>query len=122
MNPHQAAGEPFLSNPQTSLFSPLAWPSMALGEEGFSLAVLARFLLAGFSMLALARELGATELASAVSAFVYLSCGFSVVWAEYPLMFAETDVRRIDLDPTNPKRIWYSGVLSSRIGYVELLQ
>jgi streptogramin lyase len=44
------------------------------------------------------------------------------VWAEYPLMMAETDVRRIDLDPTNPKRVWYSGVLSSRIGYVELLQ
>jgi streptogramin lyase len=44
------------------------------------------------------------------------------VWSEYPLMFAETDVRRIDLDPTNPKRVWYSGVLSSRIGYMELLQ
>src|SRR5580704_543905 len=44
------------------------------------------------------------------------------VWSEYPLMTAETDVRRIDLDPTNPKRVWYSGVLSSRIGYIELLQ
>jgi streptogramin lyase len=44
------------------------------------------------------------------------------VWAEYPLMSAETDVRRIDLDPTNPKRVWYSGVLSSRIGYIQLLQ
>ncbi len=43
-------------------------------------------------------------------------------WTEYPLMMAETDVRRIDLDPTNPNRVWYSGVLSSRIGYVELLQ
>jgi hypothetical protein len=37
-------------------------------------------------------------------------------------MMAETDVRRNDLDPTNPNRVWYSGVLSSRIGYVELLQ
>ena len=44
------------------------------------------------------------------------------VWSEYPLMLAETDVRRIDLDPTNPKRVWYSGVLSSRMGYIELLQ
>ncbi len=41
-------------------------------------------------------------------------------WTEYPLMFAETDVRRIEVDPNNPKRVWYSGVLSSRIGYVEL--
>jgi hypothetical protein len=85
VNPHQGAGEPFLSNPQTSLFSPLAWPSIVLAERGFSLAVLARFLLAGFSMLALARELGASEVAASVSAFVYLSCGYSVVWAEYPL-------------------------------------
>jgi streptogramin lyase len=44
------------------------------------------------------------------------------VWTEYPLMYAETDVRRIDLDPTNPNRVWYSGVLSSRMGYIELLQ
>jgi len=38
-------------------------------------------------------------------------------WAEFPLMYAETDVRRIEVDPNNPKRVWYSGVLSSRIGY-----
>jgi len=25
-------------------------------------------------------------------------------------------------DPTNPKRVWYSGVLSSRMGYIELPQ
>jgi virginiamycin B lyase len=43
-------------------------------------------------------------------------------WAEFPLMSAETDVRRIEVDPNNPKRIWYSGVLSSRIGYIEMLQ
>jgi streptogramin lyase len=44
------------------------------------------------------------------------------VWTEYPLLSAETDVRRIDLDPTNPKRVWYSGVLSSRMGFIELLR
>jgi streptogramin lyase len=43
-------------------------------------------------------------------------------WTEYPLMMAETDVRRVEVDPHNPRRVWYSGVLSSRIGYVELLQ
>ena len=43
-------------------------------------------------------------------------------WTEFPLMYAETDVRRIEVDPNNPKRVWYSGVLSSRIGYIELLQ
>jgi streptogramin lyase len=44
------------------------------------------------------------------------------VWTEFPLMTAETDVRRIEVDPNNPKRVWYSGVLSSRIGYIEMLR
>jgi streptogramin lyase len=43
-------------------------------------------------------------------------------WTEFPLMSAETDVRRIEVDPNNPKRVWYSGVLSSRIGYIEMLR
>jgi streptogramin lyase len=43
-------------------------------------------------------------------------------WTEYPLMHAETDVRRIEVDPNHPERVWYSGVLSSRIGYVEVLK
>jgi streptogramin lyase/cytochrome c5 len=44
------------------------------------------------------------------------------VWTEFPLMSAETDVRRIEVDPNNTNRIWYSGVLSSRVGFIELLQ
>jgi streptogramin lyase len=43
-------------------------------------------------------------------------------WTEFPLMTAETDVRRIEVDPNNPKRVWYSGVLSSRIGFIEMLK
>jgi streptogramin lyase len=43
-------------------------------------------------------------------------------WTEFPLMSAETDVRRLEVDPNNPKRIWYSGVLSSKLGYIELLK
>ena len=39
-----------------------------------------------------------------------------------PLPQAETDVRRIEIDPTNPNRIYWSGVAyNARIGYVELL-
>jgi virginiamycin B lyase len=43
------------------------------------------------------------------------------VWTEFPLMSAETDVRRIEVDPNNTTRIWYSGVLSSRVGFIEML-
>jgi len=43
-------------------------------------------------------------------------------WTEFPLPQAETDVRRIQFDPNNPNRIWWSGVAHhARIGYIELL-
>jgi streptogramin lyase len=43
-------------------------------------------------------------------------------WLELPLPQAETDVRRIEIDPTNPNRIFWSGVANNaRMGYVELL-
>ena len=42
-------------------------------------------------------------------------------WTEFSLPIAESDARRIELDPTNPKRIWWSGDTSSHLGYIELL-
>jgi streptogramin lyase len=42
-------------------------------------------------------------------------------WVEFPLPDAEYDVRRIEIDPTNPNRIFFSGHSSGRIGFLELL-
>jgi virginiamycin B lyase len=42
-------------------------------------------------------------------------------WVEFPLASAESDARRIEVDPNNPNRIWWSGNLSNRMGYIELL-
>jgi virginiamycin B lyase len=43
-------------------------------------------------------------------------------WMEFPLANAESDARRIDVDQNNPNRIWWSGNLSGRMGYIELLK
>ncbi len=43
-------------------------------------------------------------------------------WVEFPLATAESDARRIEVDPNNPNRIWWSGNLSGRMGYIELLK
>ena len=43
-------------------------------------------------------------------------------FTEFPLASAESDPRRIEIDPTNPNRIWWSGNLSGQMGYVELLK
>jgi len=42
-------------------------------------------------------------------------------WLEFPLPNAESDARRIEIDPNNPNRVWWSGNIPARIGYVELL-
>jgi virginiamycin B lyase len=42
-------------------------------------------------------------------------------FTEFPLATAEEDHRRIEIDPNNSNRIWWSGNLSGRMGYIELL-
>ena len=41
-------------------------------------------------------------------------------WTEFSLPIVESDARRIELDPTNPNRIWWSGDTSSHLGYIEV--
>jgi streptogramin lyase/mono/diheme cytochrome c family protein len=42
-------------------------------------------------------------------------------FVEFPLAYSQQDSRRIDIDPTNPNRIFFSGNTADRIGFVELL-
>jgi virginiamycin B lyase len=42
-------------------------------------------------------------------------------WTEFSLPITESDARRIEIDPTNPNRIWWSGDTSSHLGYIEVL-
>src|SRR5262249_17132696 len=42
-------------------------------------------------------------------------------WVEFSLAEAESDPRRIDVDPTNPNRIFFSGNTPGRVGFIEVL-
>lgn len=42
-------------------------------------------------------------------------------WAEFPVPYPETDLRRIEIDQAHPNRIWWTGTLSGHFGYVEML-
>jgi streptogramin lyase len=42
-------------------------------------------------------------------------------WIEFPLPESESDPRRIDIDPTNPNRVFFSGNTPGRVGFVEIL-
>lgn len=43
------------------------------------------------------------------------------VFIEFSVPRAESDMRRIELDPTNPNRVWWGGDTSNHIGYIEYL-
>ncbi len=43
-------------------------------------------------------------------------------FTEFPLANAEEDHRRIEVDQNNPNRVWWSGDLSNRMGYIEVLE
>jgi streptogramin lyase len=43
-------------------------------------------------------------------------------WVEFPLPEAESDPRRLDIDPTNSNRVFFSGNTPGRVGFVEVLQ
>jgi virginiamycin B lyase len=42
-------------------------------------------------------------------------------WVEFPLPESQSDPRRVDLDPTNPNRVYFSGNTAGRVGFVEVL-
>jgi len=42
-------------------------------------------------------------------------------WVEFPLPDSESDPRRIEVDPNNPNRVWWSGNLAARMGFIEVL-
>jgi streptogramin lyase len=42
-------------------------------------------------------------------------------WVEFPLPDSESDPRRIEVDQNNPNRVWWSGNLAARTGFIEVL-
>jgi hypothetical protein len=49
------------------------------------------------------------------------SCPFLAGIRRPSLPIIESDARRIEIDPSNPNRIWWSGDTSSHLGYIEVL-
>ncbi len=78
-------GAPLFANPQTALLSPFTWPRLLFGDTGWALCAILRFVVAALSMRWLARAMGATPFAATLSAFVYATSGYAVLWLLYPL-------------------------------------
>lgn len=42
-------------------------------------------------------------------------------WTEFPVPNPETDLRRIEVDQAHPNRVFWSGTIANRMGYIEVL-
>lgn len=78
-------GAPLFANPQTALFSPFTWPRVLLGLDGWALMALLKLLAAALCAYWLARELDVTHEQAIVSALVYATSAYTIVWLLYPI-------------------------------------
>lgn len=83
-NKFAADGSPLFANPQTGMLSPFTWPRLLWGMHGWSFSVLLKLLVAAFGCFYLTRRLGGGPRASLLSGLVYMTSGYSILWALHP--------------------------------------
>src|SRR5687767_1944953 len=73
-------GGPLFANPQTALFSPFTWPRLLLGLDGWAIMAILKIVAAALCAYWLARELDVPHPQAFVSALVFATAGYTVVW------------------------------------------
>ena len=78
-------GGPLYANLQTALFSPFTWPRLIFGLEGWAVMALLKLLCAALCAYWFARELDLLPRHAIVSALVYATAAYTIVWLLYPI-------------------------------------
>jgi hypothetical protein len=78
-------GGPLFANLQTALFSPFTWPRLLFGLDGWAVMALVKLLAAALCAYWLARELDVVPAQAVVSALVYATSAYMIVWLLYPI-------------------------------------
>ena len=78
-------GAPLFANLQTALFSPFTWPRLLFGLDGWAVMALLKLFAAALCAYWLARELDVLPAQAAVSALVYATSAYTIVWLLYPI-------------------------------------
>ena len=84
VNRFAGEGAALFANPQTALFSPFTWPRLLLGFDGWAISSILKLLAAALCAFWMARELDVPVPQALVSAVVFATSGFCVVWLLYP--------------------------------------
>lgn len=84
-NPYTLNGTPLLGNGTSAILSPFTWMALPFQpDRGYSLAMLARFIVAGTGMAFFVRQLGARGVSAALAGVAYASSSWMVVWLGHP--------------------------------------
>jgi len=84
-NPTMLGGKPLLANYQSAFFSPFSWIGLLIGgARGYSLAMLARLLVAGAGTVVFLRMLRLPPLGAAVGGLAFATCSYIVLWLGWP--------------------------------------
>jgi hypothetical protein len=78
-------GAPLFANLQTALFSPFTWPRLLFGLDGWAIMALLKLVAAALCAYWLARELDVAPAQAIVSALVYATSAYMIVWLLYPI-------------------------------------
>ena len=78
-------GGPLFANLQTALFSPFTWPRLLFGLDGWAVMALLKLLAAALCAYWFAREMDVLPPQAVVSALVYATAAYTIVWLLYPI-------------------------------------
>lgn len=85
VNRYAGEGAPLFANLQTAVFSPFTWPRLLFGLDGWAVMALLKLLAAALCAYWLARELDVLPAQAIVSALVYATAAYTIVWLLYPI-------------------------------------
>jgi len=85
LNRFAGEGGPLFANPQVALFSPFTWPRLLFGLDGWAVMALLKLLAAALCAYWFARELDVVPQQAVVSALVYATAAYTIVWLLYPI-------------------------------------
>jgi len=85
VNRYAGEGAPLFANLQTALFSPFTWPRLLFGLDGWAVMALLKLLAATLCAYWFARELDVPPAQAIVSALVYATAAYTIVWLLYPI-------------------------------------
>lgn len=84
INRYAGEGGMLYADPGTGMLSPFTWPRLLFDLDGWAIAAFLKILAAALCAFWLARELDVPPGQAVISALVFATCGYTIVWLLWP--------------------------------------